>query len=415
MDFDVRDIVLESFFTFWRACRNAAYTFFVCKGGRNSAKSTTIAQRIIYEIIESDISALVIRKVGATLEESVFEQLKEATIQMNVEHSFRFTRNPLRITYIPKGNGIIFRGADKPEKLKSIKVSKFPITLAWFEELAEFRTEEEVQTIIDSILRQSLPNGLRYKIFFSYNPPKRKQHWINKKFESQFLPANYFVHHSTFLNNPYLSEQTLDDIEHTKEHNPRKYEWMYLGKPIGGGIVPFENLVFREISEDEFKTFDNTREGIDWGYAVDPFSYVKWHYDKTRNKIYAMNEVYGVKMSNREASEQIKDFNIGEIIADSSEPKSIAEFKTLGITRIKGAKKGQGSVEYGEKWLDDLEEIVIDPKRTPNIAKEFENIDYEMDRDGELKARLIDKDNHTIDATRYAFERDMKKSGIRIL
>ena len=74
------------------------------------------------------------------------------------------------------------------------------------------------------------------------------------------------------------------------------------------------------------------------------------------------------------------------------------------------AKKGPGSVEFGEKWLDDLEAIVIDPRRTPNAAKEFENIDYQTDKDGNLKPRLEDKDNHIIDAVRYALENDMIKS-----
>lgn len=99
------------------------------------------------------------------------------------------------------------------------------------------------------------------------------------------------------------------------------------------------------------------------------------------------------------------------------EPKSIAELKNEhGIKRIKGVKKGPDSVEYGEEWLDDLTEIVIDPLRTPNIAREFENIDYQTDKDGNPKPRLEDKDNHTIDATRYAFEADMKnKTGFTFL
>ena len=70
-------------------------------------------------------------------------------------------------------------------------------------------------------------------------------------------------------------------------------------------------------------------------------------------------------------------------------------------------KKGPDSVEYGEGWLDDLDFICIDPLRTPNIAREFENIDYQVDKDGDPKPRLEDKDNHTIDATRYAFADDM--------
>lgn len=98
------------------------------------------------------------------------------------------------------------------------------------------------------------------------------------------------------------------------------------------------------------------------------------------------------------------------------EPKSIAELKQEhGIKKIKGVKKGADSVEYGEQWLDDLEAIVIDPRRTPNIAREFENIDYQTDKDGNVKPKLEDKDNHAIDATRYALERDMRQSSLSIL
>ena len=77
-------------------------------------------------------------------------------------------------------------------------------------------------------------------------------------------------------------------------------------------------------------------------------------------------------------------------------------------------KKGPDSVEFGEKWLDDLDAIVIDPKRTPNIAREFENIDYETDKDGNPRNRLEDKDNHTIDSTRYAFEDDMRNAKAKV-
>ena len=91
------------------------------------------------------------------------------------------------------------------------------------------------------------------------------------------------------------------------------------------------------------------------------------------------------------------------------EPKSIAELRgDFNLPNVYGVKKGPDSVEFGERWLDDLDFICIDPKRTPNIAREFESIDYQVDRDGNAKPRLEDKDNHTIDATRYAFADDMR-------
>ena len=125
-----------------------------------------------------------------------------------------------------------------------------------------------------------------------------------------------------------------------------------------------------------------------------------------------------MQISNREFANKLKSkgYQSDEIFADSAEPKSIDELKKEhGIKHVKGVKKGADSVEYGEQWLDDLDAIVIDPNRTPNIAREFENIDYETDKDGNVKPRLEDKDNHTIDATRYALERDMRQSKISIL
>ncbi|WP_019123802.1 PBSX family phage terminase large subunit [Brevibacillus massiliensis] len=407
------EIVTPKFQEFWRASNSRKYLRHVLKGGRGSSKSTHVALKLIKDMMKYPVTALCVRKVARTLEESVFEQLKEAIEMLGVSEYWRVMKSPLQLIYLPRGNKVIFRGADDPLKIKSIKVSKFPIAFLWIEELAEFKTEEEVSTIENSVLRAELPDGLFYAFYYSYNPPKRKQSWVNKKYESHMIPANTFVHHSTYLDNPHISKAFVEEAEHIKATKPDKYKWEYLGEAIGSGVVPFENLTFRRITDDEIKTFDNIKQGIDFGYGPDPYAFVRWHYDKTRRRIYAIDEHYGQKISNREAAAWIKGkgYHTQQTIADSAEPKSIDELKDHGI-RIKGAKKGPDSVQYGEEWLDDLEEIVIDPARTPNIAREFENIDYATDADGNPRARLEDKDNHTIDATRYAFEGDMKKSGV---
>lgn len=412
----ISEVITPHFHSFWKAANSHKYLKHVLKGGRGSAKSTHIAIRLVRDMMKYPVTALCIRKVGNTIEGSIFEQLKEAISILGVESYWRVNKSPMSLTYLPRGNKVIFRGADDPNKIKSIKMSKFPVAFMWIEELAEFKTEEEVSTIENSVLRAELPDGLFYAFYYSYNPPKRKQSWVNKKYETQFIPDNTFIHHSTYLENPFISKAFREEAETTKASKPQKYEWEYLGKAIGSGVVPFDNLTFRTITDEEIKSFDTIRQGEDWGYATDPYSFVRWHYDKTRKRIYAIDELYGVKISNREAAEWIKKkgYHDTNTTADSAEPKSIAEMKSYGV-RTKGAKKGPGSVEYGEKWLDDLEEIIIDPKRTPNIAKEFENIDYQTDKDGNPKAKLEDKDNHTIDATRYAFENDMKQSSISVL
>lgn len=412
-DIKISEIINQNFHEFWKASKNHKYLKYVLKGGRASAKSTHIGFRIVMDIIKYPVSALVVRKVGNTLSESVYEQIKECADILGVSQYFEFKISPLQIIYKPRGNKIVFRGADDPNKIKSLKIAKYPVAILWIEELAEFKSEDEVTTIEQSVLRAELPEGMFYSFYYSYNPPKRKQSWVNKKYGTQFLPDNTYVHHSTYLENPHISKETIEEANNLKERNEFKYRWIFLGEPIGSGVVPFSNLVFRTVPDEEYRTFDNIRQGCDWGYATDPLAFVRLHYDKTRRRIIFMDEVYGVKLFNRELAEKLKKrgYDTTLTTADSAEPKSISEMKNDYSCNFKGAKKGPGSVEYGETWLDDLEEIVIDAKRTPNVAREFENIDYQTDKDGEPRAKLEDKDNHTIDATRYALEKDMKSSG----
>ncbi|MCW6665418.1 PBSX family phage terminase large subunit [Aerococcaceae bacterium NML191219] len=411
----ISELLSPAFHTLWLKSFDQDVLHVVEKGGRGSGKSSNIAHIIVQMIMRLPVNAVCIRKVDNTLEQSVYEQLKWAIEEQGVSHLFKFNKSPMRITYMPRGNYVIFRGAQEPERIKSLKDSRFPFAIGWIEELAEFKTEDDVKTITNSLLRGELANGLFYKFFYSYNPPKRKQSWVNKKYESVIQPTNTHVHHSTYHDNPYISKAFVDEAMATFERNPKRYEWEYLGKAIGSGVAPFENLEFRTITDDEVARFDNIRQGNDFGYANDPNAFVRWHYDKKRRTIYAIDEIYGVKISNRKLAEEIKrrKYHTTMTTCDSAEPKSIDELEQEhGISKIQGAKKGPDSVEYGERWLDDLEAIVIDPKRTPNIAREFESIDYAVDKDGNPKSKLEDKDNHTIDATRYAFEDDMKQASI---
>lgn len=411
------DFIPRAFHSVWRAAFDPAKLHVVCKGGRGSGKSSDIAHIIVQMIMRYAVNAVCIRKVDRDLQESVFEQIMWAIEEQGVRHLFKINKSPLKITYVPRGNQIIFRGLQDPNRLKSLKSSRFPYAIAWVEELAEFKTEEEIKIVTNSIVRGELPDGLFYKFFYSYNPPKRKQSWVNKKYNTALLPANTFVHHSTYLDNPWISQAFIEEAEATRERSQRAYDWEYMGEAVGSGVSPLENLVFAKIPDDLFDTFDNIRQGVDFGYANDPLAFVRWHYDKKRRRIYAMDEYYGVKISNRKLAEFIKAkrYNTTDCIADSAEPKSIDEIVyEHGVSRFYGAKKGPDSIEYGERWLDDLYEIVIDPERTPNIAREFENIDYATDKDGNPKTVLIDTDNHTIDATRYAFENDMKQPSITV-
>ena len=121
--------------------------------------------------------------------------------------------------------------------------------------------------------------------------------------------------------------------------------------------------------------------------------------------MYIFNEIYKTNLSNARLAQEIKKIKVGQgfITCDSAEPKSIDELRTLGL-RVKGAKKGPDSIDYGIRYLQSLEKIVIDDEKCPNTTREFSLYEYEKDKFGEFKSKYPDVNNHSIDATRYAIE-----------
>ena len=266
------ELIPKPFHSVWSATLSEQTLNIVCKGGRGSGKSSDIAHVITQLLMRYAVNAVGIRYVDNTLEQSLYEQMKWSIEQQGVTHLFKFNKSPLRITYKPRGNYMIFRGAQNPERIKSLKDSKFPFSIGWIEELGEFKNEEEVTTITNSLLRGELGNGLFYKFFYSYNPPKRKQSWVNKKYETSFQPENTFVHHSTYKDNPFIAKEFLKEVEAARERNPRRAEWEYDGKAVGSGVVPFDNLkvVAGSITDEMVANFDDIRSAVDFGLNVAP-------------------------------------------------------------------------------------------------------------------------------------------------
>lgn len=150
----------KAFHSVWRAAIAEEILNIVCKGGRGSGKSSDIAHIIVQLLMRYPLNAVGIRKVDNTIELSIFEQMKWAISEQGVSHLFKINKSPMRITYIPRGNYMVFRGAQEPERIKSLKSANFPFAIAWIEELAEFKTEDEVTTITNSLLRGELGDGL---------------------------------------------------------------------------------------------------------------------------------------------------------------------------------------------------------------------------------------------------------------
>lgn len=402
---ELQQLIAPSFYAIHHDLKQKRHTHYWLKGGRGSTKSSFISLEMILGMMKDpQANAVVLRKVGQTLQGSVYEQLQWAIQALGVEAYWTNKLNPLEMKYI-NGNKIVFRGADKPKKIKSTKFSKGYCKYVWFEEVDEFAGMEEIRTINQSLLR----GGENFVVFYSYNPPQSQSNWVNEEVLGQ--RSDRLVHHSTYLTVPreWLGEQFLIEAEHLQKVKPTAYQHEYLGEVTGTGGEVFTNLTIREMTDEEISHFDHIARGIDWGYAADPFHYTVNHYDKTRRKLYIYYEIQMLKLSNRRAAELVKKENKQNnvIICDSAEPKSIAEMYSYNL-RVLGAKKGADSVEYGIKWLQDLEEIVIDPKRCPNTAREFLEYEIEKDTNGNFKGCFSDKNNHSIDAVRYSREFDMR-------
>ena len=405
------DLIAPSFYDVHWDIRQGLHTYYDLYGGRGSTKSSFISLELVMGIMEDPAAnGVVFRKVASTIGMSVFEQVVWAINALNVEEQWKVTTNPYKATYKPTGQVILFRGLDKAKKIKSIKVSRGYIKYLWFEELDEFKGEEEIRSVQQSVLR----GGPSYIVFKSFNPPISKSNWANKYVLKPRKGA--YRHKSCYLQVPreWLGEQFFDDAEDLRLTNYRAYQHEYLGDAVGTGGEVFDNLEIRVITTEERSHFDNIYMGIDWGWYPDPYHWGKLHYDSNRKILYILDEMRCWKTSNAETwNKLVMQHGVTAhdlITADSAEPKSIGDYKDYG-SLCRSAIKGPDSVRYGMKWLQSLKKIVIDPVKCPYTATEFNEYEYERTDDDEIISSYPDANNHSIDMTRYAMERVYKRKG----
>lgn len=404
-----------AFYSIHNDIKNGKHTYYDLEGGRGSLKSSFVSIEIVHNMMKSENKkqhAVIYRKVGDTLETSVYAQIEWAIDKLGVSHLWKMTKSPMRAEYLPTGQRIIFKGLDKAQKSKSIKVPFGYIAYLWFEEFDEFAGEEEIRKVQQSVIR----GGNKFIVFKSMNPPKSRNNWANDFIEKEKLRPDTLVSHTTYLQAPkeWLGKQFIDDAEWLKLVNPRAYEHEYMGIPVGNGTEVFDNLEIREITDKEIAKWDKLYRGVDWGWYPDPFHYGCMYYDKARMTLYIFEEFRTNKMSNSDTAQVLKDdFNVSRydiVTCDNAEEKSVSDYRAYGIN-ARPAEKGPGSVRYGMKWLQSLLKIVIDPRRCPATSDEFKKYEYELDKEGNPTSTYPDANNHSIDMTRYAMEPVWRRKG----
>jgi len=395
------DVVGRGYGTFWRF--KGRYR--VCKGSRASKKSKTTALWFIVNMMKyPQANTLVIRKTFRTLKDSCYTELKWAVHRLGVDAWWEFKMNPLEATYKPTGQKIYFRGLDDPLKVTSITVDVGVLCWAWLEEAYEVMKEDDFN-ILDESIRGGVPegSGLFKQWTITFNP-WNEHHWLKKRFfdnpdsETLAMTTNYMC-------NEWLDAADIRVFEDMKKRNPRRYAVAGLG---GWGIV--DGLVYENWKEEAFDVDDVRRRpgivscfGLDFGYTNDPSALFCGLLDKQNKRLFVFDEMYDKGMSNKRIADTIKDMGYGKerITADSAEPKSIDELRSLGL-RTKAAMKGKDSVKNGVQWIQDLE-IVIHP-RCVNFLTEISNYTWDQDKFGNKLNVPIDDFNHLMDAMRYGLE-----------
>ncbi len=404
------NIIPPHFFDTHKDIKQHNHTEYIFPGGRGSCKSTLIGEEIPLLIKRNpDMHCLVLRKVSNTLKDSVFNQILWAIETLGLSSEFKATYSPMQITYKPTGQTIYFRGLDDPLKVKSIKPPFGYIGIVWFEELDQFNGPEEIRNVEQSALR----GGDKYYVFKSFNPPISVNNWANKYILD--TKPDRLVKRSDYLSVPaeWLGQKFIDDAEYLKSKNERAYRHEYLGEAVGTGGNVFENITIRQVTDEEIAQFDCPLHGVDYGFYPDPWTYNQCYFKN--NKLFIYREDRRLKYTNR----QTFDVLVGEhhitsndlIMCDSAEPKSIADYKAYGLF-ARGADKTGPSRKYSYKWLQSLDEIIIDNVRCPHTADEFLNYEYARDKDGTILEGYPDGMDHNIDAVRYATSRLWRQRGV---
>lgn len=367
-------------------------------GGASSGKSHGVVQKVVIKACQKwkhPRKILFLRKVGATIKDSIFEDVKSCLSDLGLLERCKVNMTDYRIT-LPNGAVFLFKGMDDPEKIKSIK----GLSDILMEEATEFTLEDYTQLTIR--LREKKHKNRQ--IFLMFNPVS-KTNWVFKHFFAEGVkvnPKRVIIYHTSYKNNKFLDDEVKQTIEELAERNPAYYRIYALGEFATLDKLVFPKYEKRLLSKEELKHLPSFF-GLDFGYINDPSAFVHVKINQDTKTIYIMEEYVKKHMLNNEIAEMIKSLGYAkeEIYADSAEKKSIDEIRLKGISKIKPVKKGAGSVLQGIQFIQQYK-IIID-ERCFKTIEEFDNYTWKKDKKtNEYINEPVDTYNHTIDAVRYA-------------
>ncbi|GHU65407.1 terminase large subunit [Clostridia bacterium] len=407
----IKRLIGGSFAGVYEDLLGGAHRHYWMLGGRGSGKSSFVSLVMAGELLRRPKgNAVIFRKTESTLRDSVAPQTAWALEQLGMSERWDYMASRSAFQEKDTGRLILMRGLDKPIRTKGIKPNVGAFEIAWFEELAEFRGMEEIRTALASVFR-----GCDKPVCFAtFNPPGAPGHWLNR--ECAKASPDRLIHRSDYRDLPskWLGEAFIAEAEALRERDESLWRRMYLGETGAEDGAVFANVNLRVIGESEREMADRVWNGLDFGFGASPDALMQVAYDAKRKRVTLLGEYWGIRVPSDTLAETIRArCGRGIVTCDSAEPRMIDTLRSKEVN-ARAAAKGPGSVIHGVRWLADRLEIVIDPVRCPNAAREFTAYQYNQDRFGNWGAEPAGDDHHMIDACRYALEEIMTERAGRV-
>ncbi|MGG4125067.1 PBSX family phage terminase large subunit [Bacillus licheniformis] len=387
--------------------------FYFLVGGYGSSKSYHVALKLILKMLQEKRTALVVREVYDTHRDSTFSLLEEIITDLGLDHKIRCVSSPMQIRF-PNGSKIIFKGMDKPAKLKSIN----NVSIVWVEECSEVKYDG-----FKELLGRLRHPTLKLHMILSTNPVS-KGNWSYKHFfkdeANQFfvldddelykkktiIKNNTYYHHSTADDNLFLPESYIEQLEDLKSHDPDLYRIARKGRfGVNGKLVlpQFEVMEHEEVMK-AIRAIDRPilKNGMDFGFVNSYNALVRMAIDHKEKILYIYWQYYKNDTTDDITAEDLKDLKRVLIKADSAEAKTIRYFRQQGF-RMKAAKKFQGSRLQYTKKVKRFKKIICSDQ-CPDVIRELKDLTFAVDKDGNVIEDEFNIDPHTFSAIWYGLD-----------
>ena len=389
------------------------HKFYFLVGGYGSSKSYHVAVKLIKKLLQEKRKALVIREVFDTIRDSCFDLLEEVANAMGVEEYLTFTTSPMQARF-KNGSRIIFKGMDKPAKLKSLN----GVSIVWIEECSEVKYEG-FKEILGRLRHPTLSNH----IILSTNPVS-KSNWCYKYFFQDrknnvlvlddeelykkriMIVGNTYYHHSTVDDNFFVPASYVEQLDDLQVHDPDLYRVARKGRfGINGTLVfpQFEVQPHEKVLE-LMKAVKSPlkKNGMDFGFVTSYNAALRMLIDHEEKILYIYREYYSRNKTDPEIAEDMEDWKDIVIKADCAEPKAIKFYKQAGF-RMKACKKFKGSRSMYTKKVKRFKKIICSDA-CPNTIDELKELTFAVDKDGEIIEDEFNIDPHTLSAIWYGLD-----------